>query len=232
MEQQPQAQSLETPDTAAPVESTQVPQAGEPAETPAPPKTFTQEELDGILKDRLDRERKKFADYDDKVAKLTALEQAEEERRIASLSEVERAQEEIAKKAQEAEELRQRLAALEGEREEERKLAAFKSLASSAEYGLSADRIEAAIKLADMTQLQKTDAGYDANDVLKTLVDKYPFLKATQPVLQPIGKPVVKTQEVVTDKRSQLEKLAEKARLTGRTEDKIAFAKAKRELGN
>lgn len=231
MEQQPQAQSLETPDTAAPVESTQVPQAGEPAETPAPPKTFTQEELDGILKDRLDRERKKFADYDDKVAKLTALEQAEEERRLASLGEVERAQEEVAKKAQEAEELRQQLAALENEREEERKLSAFRALASSAEYGLSADRIEAAIKLADMSQLQKTDAGYDANDVLKTLVDKYPFLTAQQ-TAQPIGKPLAQSQEVVADKRSLLEKLAEKARLTGRTEDKIAFAKAKRELGN
>ncbi|WP_270813819.1 hypothetical protein [Exiguobacterium sp. CinTr1] len=231
MEQQPQAQSLETPDTQAPVESTQVPQAGEPAETPAPPKTFTQEELDSILKDRLDRERKKYADYDDKAAKLAELEKAEEERRLASLGEVERAQEEIAKKAQEAEELRQRLAAIEGEREEERKLAAFRSLASSAEYGLSADRIEAAIKLADMSQLQKTDAGYDANDVMKTLVDKYPFLTA-QAAAQPIGKPLAQTQEVVADKRSLLEKLAEKARMTGRMEDKAAFAKAKRELGN
>jgi len=231
MEQQPQAQSLETPDTQAPVESTQVPQAGEPAETPAPPKTFTQEELDSILKDRLDRERKKYADYDDKAAKLAELEKAEEERRLASLGEVERAQEEIAKKAQEAEELRQRLAAIEGEREEERKLAAFRSLASSAEYGLSADRIEAAIKLADMSQLQKTDAGYDANDVMKALVDKYPFLTA-QAAAQPIGKPLAQTQEVVADKRSLLEKLAEKARLSGRTEDKVAYAKAKRELGN
>ena len=149
----------------------------------------------------------------------------------ASLGEVERAQEEIAKKAQEAEELRQRLAAIEGEREEERKLAAFKSLASSAEYGLSADRIEAAIKLADMSQLQKTDAGYDANDVMKTLVDKYPFLTA-QAAAQPIGKPLAQTQEVVADKRTLLEKLAEKARLSGRTEDKVAYAKAKRELGN
>lgn len=232
MEQQPQAQDTQHTQTQEPVESTQVPQAGEPAETPAPPKTFTQEELDGILKDRLDRERKKYADYDDKAAKLAELEKAEEERRVASLSEIERAQEEFAKKAQEAEELRQQLATIEGEREEERKLAAFKTLASSAEYGLSADRIEAAIKLADMSQLQKTDAGYDANDVLKTLVDKYPFLKVTQPVLQPIGKPVVQTQEVVADKRSLLEKLAEKARMSGRTEDKVAYAKAKRELGN
>lgn len=229
--EQPQAQPLETPDTQAPVESTQVPQAGEPAETPAPPKTFTQEELDGILKDRLDRERKKYADYDDKAAKLAELEKAEEERRLASLGEVERAQEEIAKKAQEAEELRQRLAAIEGEREEERKLAAFKSLASSAEYGLSADRIEAAIKLADMSQLQKTDAGYDANDVMKTLVDKYPFLTA-QAAAQPIGKPLAQSTEVKQDKKTLLQQLADKARLTGRREDHAAYAKAKRELGN
>lgn len=227
----PQAQSLETPDTQTPVESTQDPQAGEPAETPAPPKTFTQDELDGILKDRLDRERKKYADYEDKAAKLAELEKAEEERRLASLGEVERAQEEVAKKAQEAEELRQRLAAIEGEREEERKLAAFKSLASSAEYGLSADRIEAAVQLADMSQLQKTDVGYDANDVLKALVDKYPFLTA-QAAAQPIGKPLAQSVEVKQDKKSLLQQLADTAKRTGRMEDKAAFAKAKRELGN
>lgn len=223
-------QTPDTPDTITQPITVDDPQAGATPEPPAPAKTFTQEELDSILKDRLERDRKKYADYDDKVAKLTALEQAEEERRLASLGEVERAKEEAAKKAQEAEELRQRLAAIEGEREEERKLAAFKSLASSAEYGLSADRIEAAIKLADMTQLQKTDAGYDANDVLKTLVDKYPFLTA-QAAAQPIGKPLAQTQEVVADKRSLLEKLAEKARLSGRTEDKVAYAQAKREFG-
>lgn len=42
-------------------------------------KTFTQEELDGIVRDRLQRERAKYADYDslkDKAAKFDELEEA------------------------------------------------------------------------------------------------------------------------------------------------------------
>lgn len=56
-------------------EPTPTPQGGEP--TPA--KTFTQEELDNIVKERLGRERAKFADYDQHkaaAAKLAELENA------------------------------------------------------------------------------------------------------------------------------------------------------------
>ncbi|AYY27360.1 scaffolding protein [Bacillus sp. FDAARGOS_527] len=86
-----------------------------PGGTDDPPKTFTQEELDEIVKKRLERERNKsaeqYGDYDDVKAKLAAFEKAEEERKKQEMTEIERLQaekEEADKKAQEASEAAQK----------------------------------------------------------------------------------------------------------------------------
>ncbi len=68
-------------------------------------KTFTQDELNEIIAKRVERERKKQAELDEKLKRLEALEKAEEERRKAEMSEAERLKaekEEAAKKAEEA----------------------------------------------------------------------------------------------------------------------------------
>lgn len=49
-------------------------------QNPTPPKTFTQAELDAIIEDRLQRERKKYGDYDtlrERAAKLQTIEDAQ-----------------------------------------------------------------------------------------------------------------------------------------------------------
>ncbi|MGN4945211.1 phage scaffolding protein [Bacillus cereus group sp. MYBK104-1] len=74
-------------------------------------KTLTQEQVDDVVAKRLERERKKYEDYDDIKAKLIVLEQAEEERKKQEMTEVERLQaekDEAAKKAIEASELAQK----------------------------------------------------------------------------------------------------------------------------
>jgi hypothetical protein len=92
---------------------------GDPNNNPGdpndPPKTFTQEELDDIVKKRLERERNKsaeqYGDYDDVKAKLAEFEKAEEERKKQEMTEVERLQaekEEADKKALEASESAQK----------------------------------------------------------------------------------------------------------------------------
>ncbi|HDX9631824.1 TPA: phage scaffolding protein [Bacillus cereus] len=75
----------------------------------------SQEELDELVKKRLERERKKspekYGDYDDVKAKLAAFEKAEEERKKQEMTEVERLQaekEEADKKALEASEAAQK----------------------------------------------------------------------------------------------------------------------------
>ncbi|MGS0530679.1 phage scaffolding protein [Bacillus mycoides] len=92
---------------------------GDPNNNPGdpndPPKTFTQEELDDIVKKRLERERNKsaeqYGDYDDVKAKLAEFEKAEEERKKLEMTEIERLQaekEEADKKALEASESAQK----------------------------------------------------------------------------------------------------------------------------
>ncbi|WP_252195829.1 scaffolding protein [Bacillus mycoides] len=85
-----------------------------PGDPNDPPKTFTQEELDEIVKKRLERERNKsaeqYGDYDDVKAKLAEYEKAEEERKKQEMTEIERLQaekEEADKKALEASEAAQ-----------------------------------------------------------------------------------------------------------------------------
>lgn len=70
-------------------------------------KTFTQADIDKIIADRLEREKKKQAETVEKLKKLEEYEKAEEERKKAEMSEAERLKadkEESEKKAEEAEE--------------------------------------------------------------------------------------------------------------------------------
>lgn len=69
-----------------------------PPASPPPGKSFTQAELDQIVQDRIARERKKFADYDDLKAKAGKLDDVERERE----SETEKARREAVEQAEAA----------------------------------------------------------------------------------------------------------------------------------
>lgn len=149
-----------------------------PADTQDPPKTFTQEELDRIVADRIARERKKtekFADYDDIKAKLSELEKAQEERKKAEMSETERLAaelEEARKKAQEAEERGSSAITAANQRLIN---AEFKALAR--EHNVPADRLAAALKLADLSAVTIDDDGpQGVEDAVKALIEANPYL--------------------------------------------------------
>lgn len=155
-----------------------------------PPKVeFTAEqqaELNRVIADRVDRERKKFADYDELKTKLTALEQAEAERAKADLTEAERltADLEAARiKAQEAEE---RGAAAITTANKRLINAEFKALAR--EMNVPADRLAAALKLADLGAASVDDEGnpVGVKEAVEALIAAEPYLVAeTKP--KPIG---------------------------------------------
>src|SRR5699024_11170633 len=63
-------------------------------------RTFTQAELDEIIAKRIERERNKYADYEEIRKKVDQYEKEAEERRLAEMSEKEKA-EELAKKYEE-----------------------------------------------------------------------------------------------------------------------------------
>lgn len=207
------------------------PQGSENPEPPAPEKTFTQAELDEIIKQRLARESGKYADYDEKAKRLAELEKEAEKQRQAGLSEAERLKELAETKEAEAQTLADKLAQLEQSYENERKQSAFKQVASGGEFNLSADRVEAALKLADLSAVEKAENGdYDVKGVIQSLVETYPFL-IEKAEAQPIGKPTPGSIDLPKSTEDQLEALREKARKSGNARDMANYAKAKRELG-
>lgn len=200
-----------------------------PADPQDPPKTFTQEELDRILTDRLARDRKGREDYDDIKAKLTALEEAEAEREKAKLSETERLEAEKAAAIKAAEDAKtERDKALEAAN---KRLinAEFKTLAR--EHNIPADRLTAALKLADLSGVTVDDDGnaQGIEDAVKALIAEHAYLsEKAQP--KPIGgasggaEPTDKTKEQLL---AEAKLLAEK----NPTPDAIAaYTKLKREL--
>ena len=220
---------LETPQGTEPTASN--PQGSEKPEPPAPEKTFTQAELDEVLKQRLARESAKYADYDEKARRLAELEKEAEEQRQAGLSEAERLKELAETKEKEARTLADKLALLEQSYESERKQSAFKQVASGGEFNLSADRVEAALKLADLSAVEKAENGdYDVKGVIQALVETYPFL-IEKAEAQPVGKPVPGSIDAPKSTEDQLEVLRLKAQKSGNPRDMANYAKAKRELG-
>lgn len=198
-------------------------------DNPAPSKTFTQEDLDRIVADRIVRERKKFADYDDIRKKAEEYEKALEEKRLAELSEKERA-EEIARKAQEEKaELERKLAEYQAQVEREKINNAFITAATSANIAY----IDDALRLADLSSVKVEDGKVvGIEDVVKSLVENKPFLLGAKKVPQPIGGPTNYDNDSTTKTADQLlQEAADKARKSGKPEDIAAFSKLKRELG-
>ncbi|MEK5418226.1 phage scaffolding protein [Paenibacillus sp. FSL L8-0708] len=142
-------------------------------------KTFTQADLDRIVADRLARDRKGREDYDSLKMKLTALEQAEAEREAAKLSDTERLEAEKATA----------LAAAESAKTERDKVlttanqriinAEFKSLAREA--NVPADRVAAALKLADLSAVTVDDEGnaVGVKEAVEALIVAEPYLANT-----------------------------------------------------
>lgn len=192
-------------------------------------KTFTQTELEDIISKRLERERKKFEGYDDLKKKASQYEKELEEKRLAEMSEKERA-EEIAKKAEEDKStLEQQLQELRESVQREKITNEFIRVATSA----NVQYIDDAIKLADLSAVTVNEEGNVENmeDVIKTLVEHKPFLVATKKAQKAIGESTNTNSDKSEKTADQLIKeAAERARQTGKPEDKMAYAKLKREL--
>jgi hypothetical protein len=207
----------------------------EPAQT-TESKTFTQEELDKIVADRLAREKKKlekYADYDAVKTKLSEFEKFEEERKKADMTVQERLETEKAeadKKAQEAEERANK--ALEQANKRLLK-AEFRLLAK--ELGVRKDALDDAFVLADMTSVEVDEEGnvQGVKEALETLKKSKAYLFGGVDYADPSpGQYEAKRGEATQDQaKRKLQELADKAKKSGRIEDKIAYASFKKELG-
>jgi hypothetical protein len=199
-----------------------------------PEKTFTQAELDEIVAKRLERERKKFerfSDYDDLKKKAEEYEKMLEEKRLAELSEKERL-EEIAKKYEsEKQTLAQELEQLRETIKREKIVNEFIKVATA----LNVAYIDDALKLADLSAVTVDEDGVKGvKEAVEALVQHKPFLLA-QAKKEPktIGNPSNPNPNEAAQKTAEqlLKEAAEKARRTGRIEDRMAYAQLKKELG-
>lgn len=156
-----------------PPATTTEPGEGEPQQ-PEPggdDRTFSQAEVDQLITDRLKRERKKYADYNDLKAKAEKLDKAERDK----LDEVER----LKLEKQEAENR-----ATQAEQQAQQQQISNAVLAGLTEFktgdknlGFRQDAIRAALRLVDLSEIE-----IDGNEVtgveeaIKSLAKDHPFL--------------------------------------------------------
>ena len=226
-DEQPTVDGAETNPVAEVPAETKVESSEAHAETA---KTFTQAELDEILTKRIERERKKFADYDEIKTKASEYEAQIEAQRLSELSEVEKAQELASKYEAELNDLK---AALDAERTKAQQQA-IKNEFIKVASGANIIDIDAAIALSDLSAVAIGDDGavVGVDDVIKTLVENKPYLVAKK-TTQPIGSATNSGTSKYVDKSADqlLAEAAQKARKSGRIEDRVAYDKLKRELG-
>lgn len=202
-----------------------------PAEAVKQPevKTFTQDELDRILADRIARERKKFEGFDDIKRKADEYEKALEERRLAELSAQERA-DELRKKAEEEKSgLARQLDELQAQIKTEKIRNAFITAASNANIAY----VDDAYRLADLSAVEIGEDGKvnGVDDVVKALVEHKPFLIGGTPQPKQIGQPTANTVNPQKTAEQQLAEAAAKAKKSGRAEDLAEYSLLKRKLG-
>lgn len=222
-----EAESPETNPNGQESTETQVESSDTPVETP---KTYTQAQIDEMITKRIERERKKFADYDDLKSKLSEYELQAEEQRQSELSDLQKAQEQ----AQQFEtQLQELTAQLEAERTNAHQQAIkneFIKVASSANI----IDIDAAMALSDLSAVEIGEDGKvnGVDDVIKSLVEHKPYLVAKKQT-QPIGAPTNAGTSTYNDKsvEQMLQDAMLKARRTGKHEDQMAYVSLKRDLG-
>lgn len=225
-DEQPPVDGAETNPVAEVPAETKVESSEAPVETA---KTFTQAELDEILTKRIERERKKFADYDEIKTKASEYEAQLEEKRLSELSEVEKAQEQARKFE---EQLTSLTAQLEAERTKAQQQA-IKNEFIKVASGANIIDIDAAIALSDLSAVAIGDDGavVGVDDVIKTLVENKPYLVAKK-TTHPIGS-ATNVSGGTSDKSSDLllEEARAKALKSGTLADKVAYAQLKKQLG-
>lgn len=198
-------------------------------------KTFTQEELDKILADRIARERKKldkYADYDDVKKKAEELERQEKERKEAEMSEVEKLQtrlEELQAKANEAEETKSKTLEAANKR-----LIKSEFRLVAKELGVRKDALDDAFVLSDLSGVEVDEEGnvVGVKEALESLKKAKAYLFGGQNYADPTpGQHEASRKESQDAMLKQLKDAEAKAKKSGRIEDRIAYVELKKKLG-
>lgn len=204
--------------------------ASDSATSSAKTLSLTQEELDALIAKRLDRVSKKYADYDEVKAKADEYARELESKRQAELSEIERAQEVAKQFEEEKQALATQLETIKTQAKQERIRNAFTKAATKANI----EYVEDALVLADLSQVDVDEDGnvVGVDEIVEALAESKPFLlkkKTAQEIGTTMNVSGTLINEVTAETR--LTEAREKARKSGRIEDRVAYDKLRRELG-
>lgn len=209
-------------------ETTQATSAEEESTAEKETASITQEELNEIIAKRIERERKKYADYDELKARVEEQERAAEQAKREKMTEVERLQADLAEKEAELTRNREQAEQARKDAEELRIRTAFEAQARKAGIAYVSDAYALAVEGKGVVKYVDGEiVGVD--DVIKDIVENKPYLLTKA---KPIGQPMGQTQELPSASKADVLEQARKTALrTGRPEDRIKYAKLKRELG-
>jgi len=192
-------------------------------------KTLTQDEVNTIVQGKVNKFKEKFGDYDDIKKKLAQYEKEQKEKSDAELSELERAQNALEEKDGTLKSLQEQIDQMQKDAETKAIRSAFIEAARKADI----EYVEDAFSLADMSKVTvEGDEVKGIEDAIANLVDKKPFLLTKKQKQKQVGGPSNGPKQTKTEKSADelLAAAAEKARKSGRQEDKLAYVKLKRSL--
>jgi hypothetical protein len=192
-------------------------------------KTLTQDEVNTIVQGKVNKLKEKFGDYDEIKKKLTQYEKEQKEKEDAELSELERTQKALEEKDGTLQTLQERIDQMQKDAEAKAIRSAFVEAARKADI----EYVEDAFSLADMSKVAvEGDEVKGIEDAIANLVEKKPFLLAKKQKQKQVGGPSNGPSQTKTEKSADelLAAAAEKARKSGRSEDKLAYVKLKRSL--
>ncbi|WP_353854803.1 Clp protease ClpB [Bacillus sp. Bos-x628] len=187
---------------------------------------LTQDELDALITKRISRVESKYADYGKLKERVEAFEKAEQEKADAELTELDRLKKELEAKSETEQSLAKQIEELKKASDQEKITNEFIKKATSANIAY----IDDALRLADLSGVSIEDGKVvGVDDVVKSLAEEKPFLIAQKP--KPIGQSTNRATDTSEKTPEQIIAAAEeKARTSGRMEDRAAVAILKRQL--
>lgn len=200
-------------------------------ESTRPVKTLTEDEVNEIVRKRVNKVKEKYSDYDDLKSQLDALLKEKKEREEAELSEMERLKKYLNEKDELVSSLQKELEKLNEMNRKRTIEMAFREKAREAGIAY----VDDALRLADLSGVELDgDEVRGIDEIVKQLAEEKPFLlEQKKPQQRAIGGPSNFEQDKneFKSKEELLKAAAEKAMKSGRIEDRIKYALLKKELG-
>jgi Rad3-related DNA helicase len=198
-------------------------------------KRFTQAEVDEILRRRLERQEKQFAkkygdDVEARLQRLAELEAQEEERKQAEMTELERLQAQLQQLQQERDALSQELETTRTRAQEQAIRNEF--IKAATEKGIAYVDDAWTLAASRLAEVEFDDNGNPQGvaEIAESLAKEKPFLLKQETTPRTIGGGNSPKPAPEKSKEQRLKEAAEKARLSGRPEDRIAYRMLKQEL--